>query len=256
MIIKPDTLFVGKPFLHFPFLDSTNRYALELLSQSQPVEGAVVSTYEQRSGIGQQGSIWESEPQQNISLSAILYPRFLEVRRQFLLSQAMSLAVRDFAAGLLPEGGIRILVKWPNDLYLGTKKAAGMLIQNQLSGSSLQASVVGIGININQIQFSTHVPNATSFRLETGQSYDLNTLVANLCQCIERRYLQLRSGQFAQIEQDYRTYLYRHLEEALFKRANGNVFSGKIVGLNPEGRLLIDHSGGTEAFEVKEITFL
>ena len=202
---------------------------------------------------GQIGSKWESEPDKNISLSVILYPTFLEIRRQFLLSQVISLGVFDFVAKYINQ---TIKVKWPNDIYVDNKKIAGTLIQNSLSSNRFQNAVVGIGININQQRFVSDAPNPTSFYIETGKNFVLDEMVKDLCWCLEKRYLQLRARQDRLIQQDYLNNLYRFMEDSLFKRWDGTIFSGRIVGITEQGRLEISHDRGEESFEVKEVSFV
>ena len=129
-------VIIGEHFIHRDRLSSTNAYAAELLSKDKPAEGTVVSTDDQYAGRGQIQNVWESEPNKNISLSIILYPVFLEVRQQFLLNQAISLAVSDSIKEIVPMGTVKI--KWPNDIYLNNRKVCGILIQNQIQAKKYQ----------------------------------------------------------------------------------------------------------------------
>ncbi len=252
MTIK-NTLFVGKVFLDFPELDSTNSYATELLKKSKPIEGTVISTFRQTLGRGQIGSSWESEPHQNISLSVILYPTFLPLREPFALNLAVSLAIRDFVATYIEKS---VKVKWPNDIYVENRKVAGILIQNTIGQGAIQSSVIGMGINVHQTRFSAAAPNATSFALETGKSFDLYHLIEDLCRPLEQRYLKLKNSPGHQsLQEEYRQQLYRFDEPSRFRRADGSTFSGKIVDIAPSGKLIITNEHGREEFAVKEISF-
>jgi len=113
---------IGEHIIHFDQLPSTNAYAAELLSNEKPKEGTVISTANQYAGKGQLTNKWESEPNKNISLSVILYPRFLPVNKQFYFNQAVSIAVFHTIDAILPN---RVMVKWPNDIYIDDKKVAG-----------------------------------------------------------------------------------------------------------------------------------
>lgn len=249
-----NTLFVGKVLLHFPSLSSTNDYALDLLSKSKPGEGTVISADYQTGGKGQIGSSWESEPGQNITLSAILYPSFLQARQQFSLNQAIALAVRDCVARYVEN---QVSVKWPNDVYIGDSKTAGILIQNTIAGAVLQSSVVGIGINVNQTVFPPALSRATSLRLaRAGRPVDLDELRSVLFSCIEVRYLALRALQFDILREDYYAHLYRYRQLSTFRTADGRILEGQIVGVDAIGRLLVEHPGATEAFYLKEIAFI
>lgn len=249
-----NTLFVGKVLLEFEELSSTNAYALELLAKSKPIEGTVISTFRQTAGRGQIGSAWESEPDKNISLSIILYPTFLVSREQFALNLAISLAVRDLIAKYTEKV---VKIKWSNDIYVGNRKICGILIQNILNAHAIQASVIGIGININQTRFSKNVPNATSLALETGSEFALYDLLEDLCQQVEQRYLSLKNSPTGEhLRSEYLSHLYRFGELATYQRADGTIFSGVITGIDQTGKLLITHNKIIEAFEIKEVSFL
>lgn len=232
---------------------STNKHALFLLSKNKPPEGTVISTFCQTDGRGQIGSTWESQPGKNITLSVIFYPEFLLAKHQFRLNQAISLATLDFVKTYLPE---EVRIKWPNDIYVRQLKIAGILIQNSLANHYIRSSVVGIGININQTVFLTSPPNPTSFALETGREFDLEELVLSLCQFIESRYLQLKSGKIVPLHRDYLQDLYLFEVPSLFQRASGEVFQGTIKGIDESGKILLLVGGEEETFGLKEIKFL
>ena len=246
----PDTLFIGRNFVDLPSVNSTNEYAHALLSKSKPPEGTVISATNQYAGRGQIGSEWESRPGQNITLSIVLYPTFLPIRRQFLLNQAISLATFDLVEKYFPK---KTKIKWPNDIYINDKKTAGILIQNAVASSRLRSSVVGIGININQEIFDPSVPNATSFKLESGQEMEIKTLIAELCQFVESRYLKLKSGKSVPLQQEYLQHLYWYGTEGLFQKPDGHIFKGIVKGISDIGKLQIEVLGKIETFGFKEI---
>ena len=248
-----NTLFIGKIVQQFAELGSTNEYAVNLISKSNPSEGTVISAYNQTNGRGQIGSKWDTEAGSNLTLSVILYPNFLEASRQFLLSQAIALGVFDCLKTYISSG---LALKWPNDIYHLDKKAGGILLQSGLKGSRLMWCVAGIGINVNQIDFNPSLPNPTSLKTICGADIDLEELTAKICQQLEFRYLQLKNGHFEKIQSDYLQNCYRFMEESLFERPNLEVFSGKITGVDPIGKLMITHSNGEESFGMKEVRFV
>lgn len=249
-----NTLFVGKVVLHFPELASTNQYAVEQLAKTKPSEGTVVTTDYQSAGRGQIGSSWQADPGQNIHLSVLFYPQWLAARQQFALSQAMALAVADTIHLCTHQ---RARVKWPNDVYVGDQKLAGMLIQNSLQGSHIQWSVVGIGINVNQRNFSPDLHNPSSLSLVTGENFALADVQQILFAQLERRYLQLKRKD-VQLQADYRTQLYRINETAAYREiATDTRFTGQIEGVNEQGKLLIRaEDGALRTFGLKEVQFL
>lgn len=247
-----NTLFVGKVLFHLDEVESTNLYANELIAKSKPSEGTVISTFNQWGGRGQIGSKWLSEPYRNITISLILYPTFLPIRQQFLLNQAVSLAVTDLIKQYSDKP---IQVKWPNDVYLDGKKLVGILIQGTIAKTSFQSAVIGVGINVNQTDFPAELPNPTSLKLVEKQDFDLEELIPNLCHCLEIRYLQLRQGKLAQIQETYLELLYQMEEVHTYYYPDGKPFEGKIIGISPIGKLLIETKQGIEAFAMKEVLF-
>ena len=139
---------------------STNQYLSQLCNQLQEsvAELTTVTAEFQTAGKGQRGNTWEAEEGKNLLFSFVLYPSFLEARRQFILSQIVSLAIKEELSRWSDE----ITIKWPNDIYWKDKKICGILIENDLSGHHIRRSIAGIGININQEVFNSDAPNPVS----------------------------------------------------------------------------------------------
>jgi len=262
----PNSLFIGKVYYRFDELTSSNDYALELIAatrnedkspaaKSKPPEGTVVRADSQSAGRGQIGSRWEAAPGLNLTFSVILYPNWIEAQAQFSLSMAVALALYDACVALdVPQTPT---VKWPNDLYFENRKCAGILIQNSISGKHLQSAVVGIGLNINQIAFAHDLGNPTSLALESGRTFELDHVAEILFVCLERRYLQLKSGRKKDIEADYFARMYRlGLPSEFVRASNETVFRGVIRGVAEDGRLVVETAIGMELFGLKEIKIL
>ena len=247
-----NTLFVGKVLNYYESAGSTNAIAADLINNEHFTEGVVVCTFNQTAGRGQYGNRWNSEPNKNIALTVVLNPSFLNPREQFHLNKAIALAVHDTISHFT-EGYVS--VKWPNDIYIHDKKMCGILIQNALTGTHIQSCIVGIGINANQMNFND-LPNATSLAIETGKEFDLWLVVEKLCQCIEQRYLQLKTRQFDKIHSEYLSKMYRWGQDALYQYPNGTYFQGKIVDVSDSGKLLIESKKGLEEFDIKEVKFI
>lgn len=245
----------GKNILLVERTGSTNTYALNLLSNSKPLpEGTVIMAENQSSGRGQQGKFWESEPGKNLTISFILYPSFIDISRQFYLSKIISLAITDLLSDLVPDPK-RLKIKWPNDIYYHKDKLGGILIENVLMGSSLKTSVVGIGLNVNQEEFSAGVPNPVSLKNITGESYPLNDLLRNLSEKIEIRYKQLQAFKFALIDEQYLAGLFR-LEEYASYRTSKGVVQGTITGVSSNGKIQLLLNQSAEEFDLNEIQFV
>jgi len=253
------TLFVGQNCIHLKSTDSTNSYASELLNRIKPIEGTLIYTFEQLKGRGQRGNTWLSEPNKNVASSFILYPAFLQVSKQFLLNKIISLALADLMAELVGSSAKtqEIRIKWPNDIYVGNKKIAGILIENTLRKNNIQNAVVGIGININQTIFNYDI-NATSLALIGNKEFDLMKVIALLCEFIEARYLQLKGNKLERIDEDYLKGLYQmnewHQYTSVFF---DQTFEGKIIGVSLLGKLqMLLKSAEVKEFDMKEIRFV
>ena len=249
MEISPQTLFTGQQLLWLPACGSTNAEAQRLLGENRASEGCTVATGYQTAGRGQRGNHWHAAADENLTLSVVWMPTFLAAGQQFLLSQAVALAVHDWAAARLgPSPALRL--KWPNDLYYGAQKMGGILIENSLSGPKIQHSIAGIGMNVNQLDFA--VPTATSFAQVTGRAYDRAAVAARLLEALERRYLQLWAGQVGTLRRDYLQVLYRYQEIHPFV-IDGQLVSGQIVGVEDDGRLAVAVGSELRRFALQEI---
>ncbi|MDB5281209.1 MAG: biotin--[acetyl-CoA-carboxylase] ligase, partial [Bacteroidota bacterium] len=230
-----NTLFTGKNIIALDSIDSTNNYTKDLLSKSRPVEGTIVTAREQFAGRGQMGNNWATEAGKNITLSLILYPDFLEADKQFFLNMAVALAIKDFCEFAI---GDEVRIKWPNDIYFDDHKLGGVLIENTINGNKLSSSVIGIGINVNQIEFDPALPNPVSLQQIKKSEFDLLNLIEQLCSFIEKYYLQLRQLHFNFLDKGYTVALYRFQQTHEFKKGE-SIFKGEINGVTKEGKLII-----------------
>lgn len=246
-----NTLFVGKVTHYFSELSSTNAYAVEWLSKTKPREGTAIIAGHQTAGRGQIGRSWHDSAGKNLLLSVVFYPHWLAVSAQFGLSQAVALAVADTVRPYKPAQ-----VKWPNDVYIGDAKVAGILIQNSLQGSQIQWSVVGIGLNVNEEAFPSELSRATSLQQICGYSVALDDVQSQLFHHLERRYLQLKSHP-DRTAADYLAHLYRYEQWHTYIRTeDGQPFMGKIIGTDESGRLAILLDNQTvQHFDVKAVAF-
>jgi BirA family transcriptional regulator, biotin operon repressor / biotin---[acetyl-CoA-carboxylase] ligase len=248
--IQPKTLFVGKKTIYLPSCQSTNDEAAGLLRSGEGHEGTVVITDYQTAGRGQRGNTWLAQAGENLTLSLILKPRFLSVQAQFSLNIAVSLGVYDFLETYLSDD---VRIKWPNDIYAKDRKLGGILIENTLQNSHLESTIVGMGLNINQLAFEN--PQATSLRLLTQQAHDLEKLLPTLLEALEKNYLLLRNGHQAALKQRYLQRLYRYQEMYRFRK-NEEEFEGMIVGVSATGLLAVQIENRLEYFDFKEISYV
>jgi len=248
--IPANTLFVGKNLVFVPECHSTNTLAMELSQRGSAVEGTIIITDNQYSGRGQRGNQWFSEPGKNLTFSLILKPRFLKPDQQFRLTMVISLAVADYVKSKV-QGLVKI--KWPNDILVNEQKICGILIENSLSGDTLQVAVVGIGLNVNQTLFPNL--NATSIKCETSSDYTLENELPLILKAVEVRYQQLCEGKVNLLENDYLNNLYRKGELHGFNTMAG-ALNGIIEGVDQRGRLILQTAEGKQYYELKEISFV
>ena len=244
------TLFVGKKVNFLPQCHSTNEEAQRLVSMGGCTDGELVLTQNQTRGKGQRGNSWESEPGKNLTFSIVLKPHFIHSTEQFSLHLITSLAIHDV---LFPILGKKLKVKWPNDIYYGDQKIAGILVENIIRGSSIEHSIIGIGLNVNQKQFETDI--ATSLSEITLSEYDLGDLIEDLLCSLEKRYLQLKNFHQSDLRADYHSRLYKLDKDALFD-SEGKIFKGTIEGVDAKGRLKINDGQTVNAYDFKQVEFV
>jgi len=254
-LFKTNTTFIGKVLIELSEVDSTSTYLQSRNSTDNLPEGAVVYTAFQTKGKGQRGNVWESEKGKNLLASILLFPKFLPPKYSFLLNMAVALAVRDTIVKYLPEP---VSIKWPNDIWVNERKIAGILLQNAITMSTINSSIVGIGLNINQTVFSESLKEPTSLKSITGKEFSPLDILAVLCHYLEVRYLELRSEKVEKIRLDYKNNLLGRNVQRLFKvTSTGEIFSGIIRGVNSEGLLITEDSNGSKKrWRMKEIEFL
>lgn len=243
---------IGNSIVRLSQTDSTNNYANSQIRETDVSEGTVFLAYEQTSGRGQVANFWESEPGQNLTFSLVLYPDFIEIRRQFMLSKVVALGVYEALNKYVDS----LKIKWPNDIYAGNQKLGGILIENSIMYGLLKTSVAGIGLNINQTVFRSNAPNPVSLKGLTNEHFDCDKILTEVLSGIDHFYMLLRNGEEDEINREFISKLYRLNEMHQF-RAEDEIFEGMIVGVNEIGQLQIRRLDGKMLeFHFKEVEFL
>ena len=246
-------LFVGQNLVTLTEVDSTNNFLKQALANSTPLtEGTVIMAESQYAGRGQQQNKWHSEPGKNLTFSLLLKPSFLPVNQQFNLTLAISVGIINALGNVLGTG---VKIKWPNDIYFNDGKLGGVLIENMVQGQQIKNSVIGIGINVNQIDFAPEVPNPVSVKQILQKDYELKLLLSELCACIEAAYLMLKAGNIEQLKAFFKQNLYWIDELKPFKTADG-IFNGIIKDVTPTGQLAVSAGNELRLYNFKEIEFL
>jgi len=233
-------------------INSTNAYLKELANKQVLTEGTVVSAHSQTAGKGQRGNSWESEAGKNITCSLLLYPSFLSARQIFILSEAVSLGVKETLDAYTDD----ITIKWPNDIYYKERKIAGILIENELTGNNYNMSVAGIGLNINQERFFSDAPNPVSLKQITGKDYDTETIMKEMVRNIMNLYEKLKAGDTEKIIRMYHEALYRKTGLHRYE-GNDGLFNALINRVSDDGLLhLITDNNEERSYAFKEVRFL
>ena len=248
--ILASTLFLGKELIYMPTCHSTNDIAQELVSKYDKSEGIIVITDEQTKGRGQRGNAWLSNKGENLTFSIVLKPTFLKASRQFYLNMISSLAVADALNMIMEKDSA--LVKWPNDILINRMKLCGILIENTISGSRINNSIVGIGLNVNQQSFQTD--NATSLRNVEESQWAISAVLEKVVLCLEGYYLLLKTGNYALIKEKYCQQLYGF--DYPVKLFSEHEFFGQITDISEEGRLTVVEDRVKHVFDFKEVSFV
>lgn len=243
--------------VRLPSVGSTNSYIDSHLPDAP--HGTVVMAREQTAGRGQRGNSWEATPGMNVTMSMVIRPEGLEPARQFLISQAVSMAVVEVLDALLP--GHTVSVKWPNDIYVGDRKICGILIENVLEGRRIARCTVGLGLNVNQREFLSPAPNPVSLTQLTDLTFDVEEIALTVAERIDSLCTRaLSSPEAAEaLGHAYFSRLWRgdgwwpfhdHLRDTHM--------TARIVSVDPAGPITLedrtDHTLRTYAF--KEISFV
>jgi BirA family transcriptional regulator, biotin operon repressor / biotin---[acetyl-CoA-carboxylase] ligase len=243
---------IGFHVVDLKSVDSTNNYATAQVHAGLATHGMVYLAAEQTAGKGQRGRSWTSSAGQNLTMSIVLEPTFLEARDQFILIVTVALACRDFMAKYVPSA---LSIKWPNDLYISDRKAGGILIESISKGRGLKYSIAGIGININQEVFPSDLPNAVSLKQITGETLSLPQAARELCAAVENRYSQLKSQQTLELLSQYNQHLYMLGRIAKLKIGDLE-FETRIKKVNAQGQLLTSDPTQERCLDFGEVIWI
>jgi len=236
--------------IHLSSVDSTNIYALEQMHEQNLQEGSVVRADFQERGKGQRESSWHSDPAKNLLFSLILNPR-IEVDDRFDISKFVALGIKE-CLDTLAVG--KVEVKWPNDILIEGEKVAGILIENSIQGLKIGASIIGIGLNVNQTIFPKFKRNATSILLSSGSPHSVEEIFDKILNSIYSYYKNSMINR-KELHQSYINSLYGYGIPMRFIDVEGE-FTGVIIGVLPNGNLQVNKNGKLKSYEVKEIEFL
>ena len=233
--------------------NSTNTYLKNLLKEKQVKDLSCIWALSQTQGRGQQGAKWISEPGKNLTFSVLKKFENLPSEYHFLLNMEVSLAIfRALKKLYIPD----LAVKWANDILSSKKKICGILIENTLHKEQISSSIIGIGLNVNQVFFND-LPNVSSLQKIMGHPFDLEEVLLLICQELEVSLKSLSPTRFESMLDEYHTHLFRKDKPSTFEYPNGERFMGYIRGVSHNGQLQIEQEDALmSSFSLKEIKLL
>lgn len=232
-------------------VDSTNNYAMAKVHEGLAHHGMAWYAACQSEGKGQRGKKWQGNYGENIILSTVIEPCGWFSSRPFLFNALFANTCRRFLADLIQE---KVSIKWPNDLYIRDRKAGGILIENVYRGNQWKFSVAGIGINVNQTDFSPELPNPVSIRQITNIEYETLLLSKKLHSLIIENVKESEVVNLNAILNEYNNYLYKKGERVKLRKENV-VFETKIESVNEFGQLLT-YDNFERQFEFGEVEWV
>ncbi|HOK37174.1 MAG: biotin--[acetyl-CoA-carboxylase] ligase [Bacteroidales bacterium] len=238
-------------FIELKEINSTNFYSSELIKNKIINQETIVFAYKQTDGKGLGNNKWLSEPFKNILMSIIT---FLEIRVTdfFKLNLIVSLAVIEY----LKLFGVKAKIKWPNDIYVNNQKICGILIENNISGNFISSSIIGIGLNVNQVYFDESIPNPVSLKIITGIDYNIKEQIKVLGEIVLQKIKQNKNAAFEILKNEYLKVLFLYNEYTEFQD-NSNKFKGKIIDIENNGHIVIEKfEGDVSKYFFKEVKFL
>jgi BirA family biotin operon repressor/biotin-[acetyl-CoA-carboxylase] ligase len=211
-------------------VDSTNNYAMAQIHVGKAKDGMAYFAHHQTNGKGQRGKQWQTAKGQNIILSVVFATDKLKLLQPYVFNMLIATTVQRFFSQFAPQN---TTIKWPNDIYWCDRKAGGILIENNYNGKSWNWAVVGIGLNIKQLEFDPLLPNPTSLQQITGDSYEVLLLAKQLHVQLVAAVQNMES---ADIIKDYNALLYK--KDEIIKLKKGNIiFETNIRHVDEKGIL-------------------
>ena len=228
--IKPflETKFIGKNYIFFEEIDSTNNY----LKNNEFEEGTVVIAETQTAGKGRKGRRWVSVKGKGLYFSIVLTPK-ITVDKLLKLSLIFPLSIFE----TIKQIQLNPKIKWPNDIYINDKKVSGVLIETDIELSEIKKIIVGIGINLNLSKNNLKEIKdiATSIYIEKGKPINRKEFFVNLLKNIEKNYFKFLEDSLNPIEKVENNLLWKGEEVKLIDE--NKEIRGILKGLNQFGGL-------------------
>ena len=236
--------------MYIPSTQSTNIFLKEKVKTETLPEFFAVRTAFQTAGKGQVGNRWEAQRGKNLLFSVLLKPHHIAIQEQFIISQLVSVAI----VRVMQNHKVDCSIKWPNDIYVDNKKLGGILIENSLRGSQIEYSIIGIGLNINQVEFKSDAPNPVSTFNILDKKIALKSLFFEIVAQLKQLYTE---SNYAKIKSEYLKFIYRKNGLYSYRYPRGDQFEAEINAIGNDGQLwLKKHNGEILGFYFKEVEFV
>ncbi len=234
-------------------IDSTNDF-LKAMSQKNDIENyTIITAEEQTKGRGQQGSKWLSESGKNLITSILIKDAVGNIESIFCLNITVTVSIIEALKNInIPS----LQIKWPNDIMSGNKKIAGILIENLIKENGKIDSIVGIGLNINQINFE-NLPKASSLKKIMKQDFDIEKILKEIVLNIQKNIQKINNNTIDDLWNNYHEILFRIGKPVVFENEDKEKFMGIIQRVNENGKLeVLLENDQIESYGIKEITMI
>lgn len=240
---------IGHKIIHLDSTDSTSNYIANLVKCNKLAHGTAIIADEQTKGRGQRGTEWTSQAGMNLMMSVYVEHDSLAIGNQASIHNWVAVSVWN----IVDKMGIKSLIKWPNDILTDSGKLSGILIENSIFGKQVKSSIVGIGLNVNQTDFSSI--RATSIYLETGKTFLIEEIAISLLNELNTQFTQLQNQNFETLKASYHSKMWGMNRQVEFLR-DGKKEVGTITGTNQIGAIEVQTMNGVEYFDLKQVEFV
>jgi BirA family biotin operon repressor/biotin-[acetyl-CoA-carboxylase] ligase len=229
-----NTEIIGRDLLYFDEIDSTNVFAKKISSVDQK-DGLIIIANKQKNGRGRLGRDWDSKKDDGIWMSLLLKPNF-DTQYKHILPLITSLAVVE---GIKEATSIKATIKWPNDIIIAGRKVCGILFESSMGNDEFQYIVGGIGINVNQGEFSEELKEkAISLRMYADKEFDRGVITVAILEKFEYYYLNIEKIGIRNIITKYKESAITIGSQVKIMSSNKE-FSGLAVDINKKGNLVV-----------------
>lgn len=223
--------------------DSTNSHLRRMVDAGTASHGTMLCSRSQTNGRGQRGHSWWSPTGLGLYVSCYYVLGSVPADKQGVWAKSWALAVQRYVKSRIGDSLCKVEIKWPNDILVDCRKVGGVLVENSVRGSFLSDCIVGIGINLNQQQFSDFETPATSLALITGDMYDPGLEALTLASHLDWSLAAIQCNARSEINRAYTDCLFGLDSELTFDHA-GNKINALFRGVDENGQAILESGSG------------